>query len=132
MVMFPKIDFGLCYPHLFLFFLRPSFGACAPPSPNLAFIAYNFLRRVRRLAIRVRLSTTQKVCLLGRLYVSFSPPEGKTSSFFNSIVLNCAVESVPTRRTICKFLTKLGEMPSPRTIISIRLKRQRGASSAIK
>ena len=47
--MFPKIDFDLCYTHLFLVFLRPSFGACAPPSPNLAFITYNFLRRVGRL-----------------------------------------------------------------------------------
>ena len=37
-------------PHLFQVFLRPSFGACAPPSPNLAFYAYAFLRRVGRLS----------------------------------------------------------------------------------
>ena len=49
MVIFPKIDFGLCYPRLFQVFLRPSFGACAPPSPNLTFYAYDFLRRVGRL-----------------------------------------------------------------------------------
>ena len=36
-------------PHLFQVFLRPSFGAYAPPSPNLTFYAYNFLRRVGRL-----------------------------------------------------------------------------------
>ena len=42
MTIFPKIDFGSCYPHLFLVFLRPSFGACAPPSPNLAFILIIF------------------------------------------------------------------------------------------
>ena len=71
MVIFPKIDFGLCYPRLFQVFLRPSFGAYAPPSPNLAFITYNFLRRVGRLAIRFRLSTTQKVFPLGGLHVSF-------------------------------------------------------------
>ena len=29
----------------------PSFGACAPPSPNLTFYAYNFLRWVGRLSI---------------------------------------------------------------------------------
>ena len=143
MVMFPKIDFYLCYPRLFQVFLRPSFGAYAPPSPNLAFITYNFLRRVGRLqTFSPQLSRKNK----------YFPPSGKTSNlfasnvkkkqvfpdrqkdflFFNSAVLNCAVESVPTRRTICKFLTKLGEMPSPRPIISIRIKRQRGASSAIK
>ena len=36
-------------PHLFQVFLRPSFGACAPPSPDLTFYAYAFLRRVGRL-----------------------------------------------------------------------------------
>ncbi len=36
-------------PHLFQVFLRPSFGACAPPSPDLTFYAYDFLRRVGRL-----------------------------------------------------------------------------------
>ena len=29
-------------PHLFQVFLRPSFGACAPPSPDLTFYAYIF------------------------------------------------------------------------------------------
>ena len=38
-------------PHLFQVFLRPSFGACAPPSPDLTFYAYAFLRRVGRLLI---------------------------------------------------------------------------------
>ena len=76
----------------------------------------------------------------------YFPPSGKTSNlfasnvkkkqvfpdrqkdflFFNSAVLNCAVESVPTRRTTCKFLTKLGEMPSPRPIISIHLNGKEG------
>ena len=37
-------------PHLFQVFLRPSFGACAPPSPDLTFYAYAFLRRVGRLS----------------------------------------------------------------------------------
>ena len=37
-------------PHLFQVFLRPSFGACAPPSPNLTFSAYALLRRVGRLS----------------------------------------------------------------------------------
>ena len=36
-------------PHLFQVFLRPSFGACAPPSPDLTFSAYALLRRVGRL-----------------------------------------------------------------------------------
>ncbi len=36
-------------PHLFQVFLRPSFGACAPPSPDLTFYAYALLRRVGRL-----------------------------------------------------------------------------------
>ena len=36
-------------PHLFQVFLRPSFGAYAPPSPDLTFYAYAFLRRVGRL-----------------------------------------------------------------------------------
>ena len=36
--------------HLFQVFLRPSFGACAPPSPDLIFSAYAFLRRVGRLS----------------------------------------------------------------------------------
>ena len=41
----------ICFMYLYLFqvFLRPSFGACAPPSPNLTFYAYDFLRRVGRL-----------------------------------------------------------------------------------
>ena len=37
-------------PHLFQVFLRPSFGAYAPPSPNLTFYAYALLRRVGRLS----------------------------------------------------------------------------------
>ena len=36
------------YPYLFIVNMRPSFGACAPPSPNSARNLY-FLRRVRRL-----------------------------------------------------------------------------------
>ena len=36
-------------PHLFQVFLHPSFGACTPPSPDLTFYAYAFLRRVGRL-----------------------------------------------------------------------------------
>ena len=36
-------------PHLFQVFLRPSFGAYAPPSPDLTFYAYALLRRVGRL-----------------------------------------------------------------------------------
>ena len=70
MVIFPKIDFGLCYPHLFQVFLRPSFGACAPPSPNLTFITYNFLRRVGRLqTFSLQMSRKNK----------YFPPSGKTS-----------------------------------------------------
>ena len=38
-----------CY-HLFKVFLRPSFGAYAPPSPDLTFYAYALLRRVGRLS----------------------------------------------------------------------------------
>ena len=37
-----------CY-HLFKDKGSPSFGACAPPSPDLTFYAYDFLRRVGRL-----------------------------------------------------------------------------------
>ena len=42
----------ICFMYLYLFqvFLRPSFGACAPPSPDLTFYAYDFLRRVGRLS----------------------------------------------------------------------------------
>ena len=42
-----KVDCLIFY-RLFLVFLRPSFGACAPPSPNSA-RNLNFLRRVGRL-----------------------------------------------------------------------------------
>ena len=37
-------------PLLFIIYLRPSFGACAPPSPDLTFSAYALLRRVGRLS----------------------------------------------------------------------------------
>ena len=37
-------------PHLFQVFLHPSFGAYAPPSPDLTFYAYALLRRVGRLS----------------------------------------------------------------------------------
>ena len=43
-----KVSSGLNSPLLFKVFLRPSFGACAPPSPNSARNLY-FLRRVGRL-----------------------------------------------------------------------------------
>ena len=78
--------------HLFQVFLHPSFGACAPPSPDLTFSTYALLRRVGRLfAFRFTCFTT---------------------------------ESVPTWRTLCKFLLDLGEMPQPRLIvIPIRSKR---------
>ena len=42
-------------PLLFKVFLRPSFGACAPPSPNSARNLY-FLRRVGRLLIIIQAS----------------------------------------------------------------------------
>ena len=72
MVIFPKIDFGLCYPRLFQVFLRPSFGAYAPPSPNLAFITYNFLRQVGRLqTFSPQMSRKNK----------YFPPSGK--AFYN-------------------------------------------------
>ena len=80
-----------CY-HLFKDKGSPSFGACAPPSPNLTFSTYALLRRVGRLfAFRFTCFTT---------------------------------ESVPTWRTLCKFLLDLGEMPQPWLIvIPIRSKR---------
>ena len=40
----------MCSPLLFLVFLRPSFGACAPPSPNSR-QNLNYLRRVGRLTL---------------------------------------------------------------------------------
>ena len=44
-----------------------------------------------------------------------------------------AAGSVPTWRTLCKFLLNLGEMPSPRDVVIVRnLKRQRGASVKLK
>ena len=68
-------------------FLRPSFSACAPPSPKLTFYAYNFLRWVGRLSI-----------------------------FWLGFWLK-TVGSVPTWRTLCKFLLDFGEMPLPWNIV---------------
>ena len=49
-------------PHLFQVYLRPSFGACAPPSPDLTFSTYVLLRRVGRLfAFRFTCFTTESV-----------------------------------------------------------------------
>ena len=45
----------MCSPLLFKVFLRPSFGACAPPSPNSARNLY-FLRRVGRLLMIIQAS----------------------------------------------------------------------------
>ena len=45
----------MCSPLLFKVFLRPSFGACAPPSPNSARNLY-FLRQVGRLLMIVQAS----------------------------------------------------------------------------
>ena len=48
-----KVSSGLNSPLLFKVFLRPSFGACAPPSPNSARNLY-FLRRVGRLLMIIQ------------------------------------------------------------------------------
>ena len=162
----------MCSPLLFKVFLRPSFGACAPPSPNSARNLY-FLRRVGRLLIIIQASRDlsrrraplspkgkacpqsvktfcfsvsafeskrQKVFPLGenafpfgegggiadgrghclpfrgrcrhcRRKRSLPSLSGKVAALPTEEVI--AAGSVPTWRTLCKFLLKLGEMPSP-------------------
>ena len=70
--------------YLFLVCLRPSFVACATPSPNSS-RNLKFLRRV-----------------------------GRLPHFSIRWLSIYAAKSVPTRRTLCEFLLNLGEMPSPR------------------
>ena len=136
---------------LFWVFLRPSFGACAPPSPNSR-QNLNYLRRVGRLLMiilpsgnlfrRMRATFPQFVVKL-----KLSPQSGKTfndnsarrkplsargatlperESFsakwedFLVFRLGFWIEtakSVPTRRTVYKYWTESGEMPSPRLVI---------------
>ena len=72
----------MCSPLLFTVFLRPSFGACAPPSPN-SWWNLNYLRRVGRLLMiilpsgnlfrRMRATFPQFVVEL-----KLSPQSGKT------------------------------------------------------
>ena len=63
-------------PLLFTVFLRPSFGACAPPSPNSARNLY-FLRRVGRLLMIIQAGGD-----LSRRLASLSP---KGKAFYSGI-----------------------------------------------
>ena len=63
-------------PLLFKVFLRPSFGACAPPSPNSARNLY-FLRRVGRLLMIIQAS--------GDLFRRLAPLSPKGKAFPQSV-----------------------------------------------
>lgn len=56
-----------------------------------------------------------KVSALPTEEVIAFPFSGKVSALPTEEV--CTVESVPPRRTLCKFLLDLGEMPSPRDVV---------------
>ena len=122
-------------PHLFQVYLRPSFGASAPPSPDLTFYAYTFLRRVGRLfAFRFTCFTTESVPTR-RTLCKFLLNLGEMPSPRLIVIPIRAkrLESVPTRRTLCKFLLNLGEIPSPRdVVINQNSKRQRGDFEKLK
>ena len=66
----------MCSPLLFKVFLRPSFGACAPPSPNSARNLY-FLRRVGRLLMIIHAS--------GDLSRRFAPLSPKGKAFYSGV-----------------------------------------------
>ena len=125
-----------CY-HLFKDKGSPSFGAYAPPSPNLIFYAYNFLRRVGRLSIfwlGFWLKTVGSVPTRRTLCkFLFNLGEMPQPRLIVIPIRAKRLESVPTWRTLCKFLLDLGEMPSPRDVVIVRnLIRQRGAYVKLK